>query len=125
MLTFYCACFILSVSCFKSRNTVCEFTVLSFFLCKLYAQRGAQTHDLEIKNHMLYQLCQPGAFNVLSLQSLPSCELVLVSYNLQLSVCIYIYIYIYMRIHTETHTFICYQNDQHIWSNNQIEKMTL
>lgn len=31
------------------------------FLSYLYTQRGAQTHNPEIKSSMLYQLSQPGA----------------------------------------------------------------
>lgn len=33
------------------------------FLSKLYAQYGAWSHDPKIKNHMLYQLNQPGTPN--------------------------------------------------------------
>ena len=35
--------------------------VLSLFTYNFYTQHGAQTHDLEIKSRMLYQLSQPGA----------------------------------------------------------------
>ena len=31
------------------------------YLSKLYPQRGAQTQDLKIKSHVLYQLSHPGA----------------------------------------------------------------
>ena len=39
---------------------VCLFKIL-FFSSNLYTQCGAQTYNLKIKSHMLYQMSQPGA----------------------------------------------------------------
>ena len=37
------------------------FLSVFFFFSNLYARRGAQTHDPEIKSSMLFRLSQPGA----------------------------------------------------------------
>ena len=42
----------------------CLFFFKFIYLSNLYTQHGAQTHNLEIKSCMLFQLTQPGAPNM-------------------------------------------------------------
>ena len=54
------------------------FKLIYLFLSNLYHQRGAQTHNSEIKGHTLFQLSQPDVPTVTILNDqLPECQVLL------------------------------------------------